>query len=177
MSVIQVKKNLDIERYNFGMYSIGNMRDARNRMEEIDKLVGPRNLIYQLSFRVLLGMDNTPLRASLLLLLIMIFKRDPLNISFLSLQKLQGPDLQQKDCLKMDLSRNLPSYKYSHSPIMLLIGDNLTLSTPDYAVDEVAEDKGNAPALTARIQVNNKAVDGVSGENLKDVENKDGDEE
>ncbi|GKC47699.1 hypothetical protein Tco_1065421 [Tanacetum coccineum] len=93
---------------------------------------------------------------------------------------------------QMDLSRT-GRYKYSRdqaacylqyldilaylSPIMLLIGDNLTLWTPDYVVDEAAEDKGNAPALTARIQVNNKAVDGVSGENLKDVENKDGDEE
>ncbi|GKA46516.1 14-3-3 protein 7 [Tanacetum coccineum] len=53
------------------------------------------------------------------------------------------------------------SYQDS-SLIMRLIGDNLTLWTPD-----PAEDKGEQ----------NKTVDGVSGENLKDVENKAGDEE
>ncbi|GJZ13636.1 14-3-3 protein 7-like protein isoform X1 [Tanacetum coccineum] len=54
------------------------------------------------------------------------------------------------------------SYQDS-SLIMRLIGDNLTLWTPDPAEDKAGEQ--------------NKTVDGVSGENLKDVENKAGDEE
>ncbi|GJR85661.1 14-3-3-like protein [Tanacetum coccineum] len=59
------------------------------------------------------------------------------------------------------------SYQDS-SLIMRLIGDNLTLWTPDPAEDEAAEDKAGEQ---------NKTVDGVSGENLKDVEIKAGDEE
>ncbi|GJX84766.1 hypothetical protein Tco_0335540 [Tanacetum coccineum] len=116
MSVIQVK--IWIERAIL-MYSIGNMRDARNRMEEIDKLVGPRNLIYQLSLEFVRKW-NTQVGEKFYVV---------------------RPEIPYKGCFENCLS----------SPIMLLIGDNLTLWTPDYAVDEAAEDKGNAPALTARI--------------------------
>ncbi|GKC56528.1 14-3-3 domain-containing protein [Tanacetum coccineum] len=70
------------------------------------------------------------------------------------------------------------SYQDS-SLIMRLIGDNLTLWTPDPAEDKAGEQNKAVDEVSGENlkDVENKAVDGVSGENLKDVENKAGDEE
>ncbi|GJT97327.1 14-3-3 protein 7-like protein isoform X1 [Tanacetum coccineum] len=70
------------------------------------------------------------------------------------------------------------SYQDS-SLIMRLIGDNLTLWTPDPAEDKAGEQNKAVDGVSGENlkDVENKAVDEVSGENLKDVENKAGDEE